>query len=153
MTTPDHSADLTLDQVRAGYGRTVVIDGVSLDLRRGAHGPEDKVGSVFLTKGDHSFLVKYFEAYGGPAGITLTMPNSTLVDAGTINLVNGTADPSNPEGPLAAGGYGFVAHYSDGIRRLLPEQMPCKENLAFLGAELIRNASDTDEVLSSTDAV
>jgi branched-chain amino acid transport system ATP-binding protein len=36
MSTPDHSADLTLDQVRAGYGRTVVIDGVSLDLRRGA---------------------------------------------------------------------------------------------------------------------
>jgi branched-chain amino acid transport system ATP-binding protein len=30
------NADLTLDQVRAGYGRTVVLDGVSLSLRSGA---------------------------------------------------------------------------------------------------------------------
>src|SRR5258708_707465 len=36
MSTPDRNADLTLDQVRAGYGRTVVLDGVSLSLRSGA---------------------------------------------------------------------------------------------------------------------
>jgi branched-chain amino acid transport system ATP-binding protein len=30
------NADLTLEQVRAGYGRTVVLDGVSLSLRSGA---------------------------------------------------------------------------------------------------------------------
>jgi branched-chain amino acid transport system ATP-binding protein len=30
------AADLTLESVRAGYGRTVVLDGVSLSLRRGA---------------------------------------------------------------------------------------------------------------------
>jgi branched-chain amino acid transport system ATP-binding protein len=36
MSTTDRSADLTLDQVRAGYGRTVVLDGVSLSLRSGA---------------------------------------------------------------------------------------------------------------------
>jgi branched-chain amino acid transport system ATP-binding protein len=36
MSTPDQDADLELEQVRAGYGRTVVLDGVSLALRRGA---------------------------------------------------------------------------------------------------------------------
>jgi hypothetical protein len=42
----------------------------------------------------------------------------------------------------------FVAQYRDGIRRLLPEQIPCKENLAFLGAELIRHTTDSDSVLA-----
>jgi branched-chain amino acid transport system ATP-binding protein len=36
MSIPDQGADLTLDRVRAGYGRTVVLDGVSLSLRSGA---------------------------------------------------------------------------------------------------------------------
>jgi branched-chain amino acid transport system ATP-binding protein len=36
MSAPNRNADLTLDQVRAGYGRTVVLDGVSLSLRSGA---------------------------------------------------------------------------------------------------------------------
>jgi branched-chain amino acid transport system ATP-binding protein len=40
MSTPAHStendADLALQGVRAGYGRTVVLDGISLTLRRGA---------------------------------------------------------------------------------------------------------------------
>jgi branched-chain amino acid transport system ATP-binding protein len=36
MTTPDRSLDLTLERVRAGYGRTVVLDGVSLSLASGA---------------------------------------------------------------------------------------------------------------------
>lgn len=43
----------------------------------------------------------------------------------------------------------FVAQYRDGIKRLLPDQIPCKENLAFLGAELIRNTSDADAVLGT----
>ncbi len=43
----------------------------------------------------------------------------------------------------------FVAQYRDGIKRLLPDQIPCKENLAYLGAELIRNTSDADAVLGS----
>jgi hypothetical protein len=41
----------------------------------------------------------------------------------------------------------FVAQYRDGIKRLLPDRIPSKENLAFLGAELIRNTSDADAVL------
>jgi len=36
MSAPDRSADLTLAAVRAGYGRNVVLDGVSLTLRGGA---------------------------------------------------------------------------------------------------------------------
>jgi hypothetical protein len=43
----------------------------------------------------------------------------------------------------------FVAQYRDGIRRLLPEQVPSKENLAFLGAELIRNTTDADAILGN----
>lgn len=33
----------------------------------------------------------------------------------------------------------FVAQYREGIQRLLPDAVPCKENLAVLGAELIRH--------------
>ena len=33
MSAPDRGADLTLAAVRAGYGRTVVLDGISLSLR------------------------------------------------------------------------------------------------------------------------
>jgi branched-chain amino acid transport system ATP-binding protein len=36
VMSANRSADLTLDQVRAGYRRTVVLDGVSLSLRGGA---------------------------------------------------------------------------------------------------------------------
>jgi branched-chain amino acid transport system ATP-binding protein len=36
MSTTNRDADLTLDRVRAGYGRTVVLDGISLSLRSGA---------------------------------------------------------------------------------------------------------------------
>jgi branched-chain amino acid transport system ATP-binding protein len=36
MSAPDRNGDLTLEEVRAGYGRTVVLDGVSLTLRNGA---------------------------------------------------------------------------------------------------------------------
>jgi hypothetical protein len=43
----------------------------------------------------------------------------------------------------------FVSQYRDGIRRLLPEQVPNKENLAFLGAELIRNTTDADAILGA----
>jgi hypothetical protein len=43
----------------------------------------------------------------------------------------------------------FVAQYRDGITRLLPAQIPCRENLGFLGAELIRNTSDADAVLGA----
>jgi hypothetical protein len=41
----------------------------------------------------------------------------------------------------------FVAQYRDGIRRLLPDSVPSKENLAFLGAELIRNTAAADAYL------
>src|SRR5207237_1409057 len=43
----------------------------------------------------------------------------------------------------------FVAQYRDGIRRLLPEEIPSKENLAFIGAELIRNTTIADAVLGA----
>jgi hypothetical protein len=43
----------------------------------------------------------------------------------------------------------FVAQYRDGIRRLLPETIPSKENLAFLGAELVRNTTDAGTLLDA----
>ena len=36
MSTPNPTGDLTIEEMRAGYGRTVVLDGVSLALRGGA---------------------------------------------------------------------------------------------------------------------
>ena len=43
----------------------------------------------------------------------------------------------------------FVAQYRDAIRRLLPEQIPSKENLAFLGAEVIRHTTEADQILGA----
>lgn len=43
----------------------------------------------------------------------------------------------------------FVGQYRDDIRRLVPEQMPSKENLAFLGAELFRHSGDADTLLDA----
>src|SRR5262249_30349076 len=42
-----------------------------------------------------------------------------------------------------------VSQYGDAIRRLLQEQVPNKENLAFLGAELIRNTTDAAAILGA----
>ena len=33
----------------------------------------------------------------------------------------------------------FIAHYRDAIAKLLPESVPCKENLAYLGARLLED--------------
>jgi hypothetical protein len=41
----------------------------------------------------------------------------------------------------------FVAQYREGTRRLLPEQIPTKENLATLGAELIRHVAAAGAIL------
>jgi hypothetical protein len=42
----------------------------------------------------------------------------------------------------------FVSQYREGIQPLLPKTISCKENLAFLGAELIRNTSNADTLLA-----
>jgi hypothetical protein len=41
----------------------------------------------------------------------------------------------------------FVAQYRDGITRLLPDAIPCKENMAVLGALLVGHVADADEVI------
>src|SRR5262249_809482 len=41
----------------------------------------------------------------------------------------------------------FVAQYRDRISHLLPETIPSKENLAFLGAELLHHSSEAAEIL------
>ena len=43
----------------------------------------------------------------------------------------------------------FVAQYRDGIGKHMPEQLPCKENLAYLGAELLRDAPEVATVLDA----
>jgi hypothetical protein len=43
----------------------------------------------------------------------------------------------------------FVAQYHEGIRRLLPESIPCKENLAVVAAELIRTGAGLDSVVEA----
>jgi hypothetical protein len=86
------------------YSKVVVNKG-------GAHCPQYKLASVALTKGNHLFELKY-EAFGGPTGVILTMPNSKVVDASTVPLdIKGVADPSLPQGPLAIspGKWGFQA--------------------------------------------
>ncbi len=41
----------------------------------------------------------------------------------------------------------FVAQSRDGITRLMPDAIPCKENLAYVGAELIRHTTDAATLL------
>lgn len=41
----------------------------------------------------------------------------------------------------------FVAQYRDDIKRLLPDEIPCKENLAVLGTLLLAHVADADAVI------
>lgn len=41
----------------------------------------------------------------------------------------------------------FVTQYREHISRLLPDAIPCKENLAYLGTELLRNAPAVANIL------
>jgi hypothetical protein len=41
----------------------------------------------------------------------------------------------------------FVAQYRDDVARLLPAEIPIKENLAFLGAQLLRHTSLAEQLL------
>ena len=54
-----------------------------------------------------------FNPTGNVSFTFYTSPDCTTGDsgAGTVALDNGVAHPSNDEGPLAAGGYSFKAHY------------------------------------------
>ena len=61
---------------------------------------------------------------------------------GILTLLARSAAPFSPQDKEDV--KWFVAQYRDGVTRLLPAQMPSKENVAVLGAELIRNTADAD---------
>lgn len=55
-------------------GSLLYIDGVEVVDNGGPHSPTAVTGSAPLTAGTHTFAVKFFEAFGGPSGVDLTIP-------------------------------------------------------------------------------
>jgi branched-chain amino acid transport system ATP-binding protein len=83
------NADLTLDQVRAGYGRTVVLDGVSLSLRS---------GSTLAVLGRNGV---------GKTTLLSTIMGHTTLHGGTIRF-RGEDITALPSHARCRGGIGFV---------------------------------------------
>lgn len=94
-------------------GSLLFIDGNLVVDRGGPNSPGDTSGSTALTAGDHTFEIQYYEDFGAPGGLNLTVPG-TVVAAGTVPVVNGVPGNSNVEGPLHAGTYGFMASFTSG---------------------------------------
>jgi len=56
-------------------GSLLYIDGLLVVDNGGPHGPQTVNGNVVLTAGYHSFRVEFFEDYGEPSGVDLTLPD------------------------------------------------------------------------------
>ena len=55
-------------------GSLLYIDGALTVDNGGPHTPTLVSGSTFLTAGIHPFKVEFFEDYGGPSGVDLSLP-------------------------------------------------------------------------------
>jgi len=55
-------------------GSRLFIDSTMVVDNGGAHSPTINSGSTFLTAGSHPFEVQFFEDFGGPSGVDLTLP-------------------------------------------------------------------------------
>jgi hypothetical protein len=86
-----------------GAGGPVVVTGPISSANSVVHDSATVTGSstAFTPAGNVNFTF-----YSGGDCTT-----GTAVSAGSVALVNGVADPSTAEGPLAAGRYAFSAHY------------------------------------------
>lgn len=56
-------------------GSRLFIDGSLAVDNGGAHSPFIVSDSVFLTAGSHPFEVQFFEDFGGPSGVDLSLPS------------------------------------------------------------------------------
>ena len=55
-------------------GSLLFIDGIQVINDGGPHSPGAAGGSIDLTPGCHRFEVQFFEDFGGPSGVDLTLP-------------------------------------------------------------------------------
>ena len=55
-------------------GSMLYIDNVLVVDNGGPHGPTKVANTTFLNAGVHSFRVEFFEDFGGPSGVDLTLP-------------------------------------------------------------------------------
>ncbi len=55
-------------------GSLLFIDGGLVVDNGGAHAPQTTSGSTSLTAGLHPFEIQFFEDFGGPSGVDLTLP-------------------------------------------------------------------------------
>lgn len=67
--------DFSLD---SDDGSLLFIDSGLVVNNGGPHSPNTASGSVFLTAGLHPFEVQFFEDYGGPSGVDLTLPRGVI---------------------------------------------------------------------------
>lgn len=73
-------------------GGRIVIDGATVMDDPTFHGPEDHLGTVTLSAGDHTFEVRYFEGGGGDEGEFYAAPGSFTSWDSSMKLVGDTAN-------------------------------------------------------------
>ena len=55
-------------------GSYLFVDGGLVVSNGGAHGPQGASGNIFLTAGTHDLRVPFYEVFGGPSGVDVTLP-------------------------------------------------------------------------------
>ena len=69
------SADATYAfSLNSDDGSMLYIDANLVVNNGGAHGPQIVAGNTFLTAGLHPFYVQFYEDFGGPSGVDLSLP-------------------------------------------------------------------------------
>jgi hypothetical protein len=90
-------------------GGRVLIDGTVLIVDDAFHGPEDRFGSRFLTRGSHTFDVTMFEGGGGDCLEFFAAPgNLNSWDASKFRLVGDVANGGLAASTASGGGAGLV---------------------------------------------
>ncbi len=93
----DYSFDLTSDD-----GSSLYIDGALVIDNGGGHSPDTKSGVAHLTPGEHSFVVNFFEDFGGASGLDLALPSG-------VRFAEAVPEPATYALVLVALGAGAVA--------------------------------------------
>lgn len=62
-------------------GSSLSIDGMLVINNGGGHSPFPASATTSLSAGRHSFVVNFFEDYGGQSGVTLSLPEGVAIAA------------------------------------------------------------------------
>jgi hypothetical protein len=102
----DGDYSFTLD---SDDGSLLFIDGNLAVDNSGAHSPASTTSTVPLTAGDHPIEVQYYEAFGYPAELILTLPAGvSYIDCPVAGTPNSVPEPSTYAAGLAVAAMGLT---------------------------------------------